>query len=93
MVRSLIMSASPQFLCLFQSGFSTACDLVLPLSIYIIVSFLYGHAVAAYVFFLLALSLIKFASILSTTLRFSIFSSVVIMTEEISKCDPVVIFR
>jgi len=35
-----------------QYQFSTQCDLALPLSIYKTLSFIYGHPVAAYVFFL-----------------------------------------
>ena len=38
---------------LFQSDFSTECAIALPLGIYIIFSFPYGHPVVAYIFFLL----------------------------------------
>jgi Sec-independent protein secretion pathway component TatC len=45
---------------LFQSLFSTECDLVLPLSISSILLFPEGHPVAAYFFFLVFPSLISF---------------------------------
>jgi len=45
---------------LFQSQFSTQCDLVLPMSISSILSYPEVHPVAAYVFFLVVPSLISF---------------------------------
>ena len=45
---------------LFRSQFSTGCDLVLPLSIYSILSFPYGHPVTAYGLFLVFPPLISF---------------------------------
>jgi hypothetical protein len=43
---------------LFQSEFCTECDLVLPLSIYSVLSFPESHPVAAYIFFLVFPSLL-----------------------------------
>ena len=45
---------------LFQSQFSTECDLVLPLSIFSILSFPDGHSISPYVFFLVFLSFLSF---------------------------------
>jgi hypothetical protein len=45
---------------LFQSQFSTQCDLVLPMSIYSIISYPEVHPIAAYVFFLVLPSLLHF---------------------------------
>jgi hypothetical protein len=57
-IQSFIpQSALRQFHCLFQSQFSPACDLVLPLAIYSNLSFYLGQTLAAYVFFLVYLSL------------------------------------
>jgi len=44
----------------FQSEFSTECDLVLPHVIYTTLSFVSGHPLAAYVFFLVFSSLLFF---------------------------------
>jgi hypothetical protein len=57
---------------LFRSEFSTQCDLVLPLSIFCILSFPQGHAVAAYLFFLVFTSLLpsSFPSITSFRRQF-----------------------
>ena len=44
----------------FQSEFATKCNLVRTLSVSSILSFPYGHPVAAYVFFLVLLSLLSF---------------------------------
>jgi len=49
-----------EFRSLFQREYSTECDLVLPLQISSILSFPSGHPVAAYVFFLVFLSLLSF---------------------------------
>jgi hypothetical protein len=53
-------SVSVRFHSIFQSEFSTECDLVLPVSISSILSFPQGHSVAAYVFFLVLSSLLSF---------------------------------
>jgi hypothetical protein len=47
----VLLSVLRQALSLFQSQFSTECDLVLPLSISSILSLPEGHSVTAYVFF------------------------------------------
>ena len=47
-----LLSVLRQVHSLFQSQFSKQCDLVLPRSIFSILSFPLGHPVAAYVFFL-----------------------------------------
>jgi len=45
---------------LFRSEFYRQCDLVLPLRVPNIISFLYGHPVVAYIIFLVFPSLIHF---------------------------------
>ena len=56
----ILLSVFRQVHSLFQSKFSTECDLVLPLSIDGIFSFPQGHPVASYVFFLVFPSLLSF---------------------------------
>ena len=52
-------SALRQVHSVFPSEFFTGCDLVFPISIQSILSFSYGHPVAAYVFFLVFPSLLS----------------------------------
>jgi len=54
----ILQSALRQVHTLFRSEFSTQGDLVLPLTIYCILSFPQGHPVAAYFFFLVLPSLL-----------------------------------
>ena len=54
------LSVLRQVRSLFQSEFSTECDLVLPVSISSTFAFCYCHSVAAYVFFLVVPSLLSF---------------------------------
>jgi hypothetical protein len=60
--------------CPFKSDFSTQCDLVLPLSIWCILSFSQDHQVAAYLFFLVFPSLIPSIFPLEDS-SYSIFSN------------------
>ena len=53
-----------QVRCFFHSEFSTECYLVLPLSVSSILTFPYGHSVAAYVFSLVFSSLLFLSRIL-----------------------------
>jgi len=78
-----IMFVLPQFRCLFQSGLFTACDLVLPPSIYSIPSFPLRSYSSCVPLLLPCPVTCIISSILTTTLLFSIFPSVVIMTKAI----------